>query len=52
MRPLRKGLYREEEEVDHVEGGYKNKKSQFQNYKTPFPSSQIAKINFNSPFLA
>jgi hypothetical protein len=36
--------------VDNIEGGYKRKKNNFQNFNTRTPSSQIADINLNSYF--
>jgi hypothetical protein len=43
----KKGFKGKRWEVDHIKGGYKGKKNQFQNYHTP---PQIANINFNPSF--
>ena len=44
----KKGFSGKRKEVDHIEGGYKGKNNQFPKCN-PSPS-QIANINFNSPF--
>ena len=44
----KKGFSGKRKEVDHIEGGYKGKSTQFPKCN-PSPS-QIANINFNSPF--
>jgi hypothetical protein len=43
----KKGFEGKMKQVNHVDGGHKGKKNQFQNYHTP---SQIANINLNSIF--
>ena len=44
----KKSFSGKKKEIDHIEGGYKGKNTQFPKYKPP--SSQVANINFNSPF--
>jgi hypothetical protein len=46
----KKGFREKKKDVDHIKGGYRDKKNHFQNYNTSSPSPQIANINFNSPF--
>jgi hypothetical protein len=45
----RRGFEGKRKEVDHIEGGYRGRKNQFQNYHT---SPQITNINFNPLFPA
>ena len=44
----KKGFGGKRKEVDHIEGGYKGKNTRFPKYNPS--SSQVANINFNSPF--
>ena len=44
----KRGFNGKRKEIDLIEGGYKGKNTQFPKYNPP--SSQVANINFNSPF--
>jgi hypothetical protein len=47
LHPLRKRVLK----VDNIEGGYKRKKNNFQNFNIQTPFSQITDINLNHIFL-